>query len=69
MMTSAEPAPGEEPILIELAAAGHDVRSMADLRHSRIRYSEAVPILLDWLPLVADPKLKGVRGHDRHDIS
>jgi HEAT repeat protein len=58
-MSSAAPAPGEEPILVELAAAGFETRSLADLRHSGARYRGAIPVLLGWLERVADPKVKG----------
>ncbi len=58
-MSSAAPAPGEEPILAALEAVGFAVRSVADLRHSGARYREAIPVLVDWLPRVADPKVKG----------
>lgn len=57
-MSSAAPAPGEEPILTELAAAGFETRSLADLRHSSTRYRDAVPVLLRWLARVSDPKVK-----------
>lgn len=39
------PAPGEEPILVELAAVGFEVGSLADLRRSGVRYREAIPEL------------------------
>jgi HEAT repeat protein len=58
MMSSAAPAPGEEPILAELTSAGFKSRSLADLRHSGIRYRDAVPVLLDWLPKITDRKVK-----------
>ena len=58
MMSSAAPAPGEEPILAELTSAGFKSRSLADLRHSGIRYRDAVPVLLDWLPRITDRKVK-----------
>jgi HEAT repeat protein len=57
-MSSAAPAPGEEPILAELAAVGFSTRSLADLRHSGTRYRDAVPVLLRWLARVSDPKVK-----------
>jgi HEAT repeat protein len=57
-MSSAAPAPGEGPILAELAAAGFPARSLADLRHSGTRYRDAVPVLLRWLLRVSDPKVK-----------
>lgn len=57
-MSSAAPAPGEEPILVDLAAAGFSTRSLADLRRSGTRYRGAVPVLLRWLSQVTDPKVK-----------
>lgn len=51
------PAPGEEPILSELAGIGLSVRSLADLRHSGLRYREAVPVLLRWLGRVSDRRV------------
>lgn len=59
MSTSAAPAPGEEPILADLAEAGFPTRSLADLRHSGARYRAAIPVLLSWLPRVTDIKVKG----------
>jgi len=58
MSVSAAPAPGEEPILADLAAVGFETRSLADLRHSGVRYRDAVAVLLDWLPRVTDRKVK-----------
>lgn len=57
-MRPAEPAPGEEAVLADLGAAGYQVRSLADLRHSGVRYREAIPVLLAWLPQVADRRVK-----------
>jgi len=57
-MRSAAPAPGEEPILAELAAAGYEARSLADLRHSGLRYRDGVAVLLDWLQRVTDRRVK-----------
>lgn len=57
-MSSAAPAAGEEPILAELAAAGFASPSLADLRHSGLRYTDAIPILLRWLPQITDPIVK-----------
>jgi hypothetical protein len=58
-MSSAAPAPGEEQVLRELGAVGFASRSLADLRHSGVRYREAIPVLLDWLPRVTNVKAKG----------
>jgi HEAT repeat protein len=57
-MSSAPPAPGEDLILADLTAVGYPTRSLADLRHSGLRYREAVPVLLRWLVQVNDPKVK-----------
>lgn len=57
-MSSTEHLAGEEPILVELAAAGYAVRSLSDLRESGRRYRDAVPVLLRWLPRVSDPRVK-----------
>lgn len=57
-MNSAAPAPGEEPILTELAAAGVATRSLTELRQSGKRYRGAVPVLLRWLERASDPKVK-----------
>lgn len=42
-----------EKLLSELASVGYDVDSVSDLRTSGLRYREAVPILLYWLPRVS----------------
>lgn len=57
---SASGSGGEQltQLLEDLAAAGFRVDSLADLRESGRRYKAAVPVLLRWLPLVADKSLK-----------
>lgn len=56
-MTLGEPpAPEEGPILAELAEAGYDVRSLAELRHSGVRYRKAVPIMTAALSEITDQK-------------
>lgn len=57
-MRPAEPAPGEDAVLADLGAAGFQVRSLADLRHSGVRYREAIPVLLAWLRQVTDRRVK-----------
>jgi hypothetical protein len=57
-MRPAQAAPGEEPILAELASVGYPVGALADLRESNLRYRAAVPVLLNWLPRVTDSKVK-----------
>jgi HEAT repeat protein len=54
-----EPAPGEKPILVDLAAVGYEVISLASLRESGIKYKEAIPTLVDWLERASDSKVKG----------
>ena len=41
------------------AAPGCEVGSLADLRRSGVRYRDAIPVLVDWLGRVSDPKVKG----------
>lgn len=53
------PTSGEEPILDELSLVGFEVKSLADLRRSGVRYRDAIPVLLGWLPRLVDPKVKG----------
>ena len=56
-MTAAEPpAPGEGPILASLREVGYEVGSLAELRHSGLRYRKAIPILITALPHVAEKK-------------
>src|SRR5689334_23339196 len=67
-MSVATPSSGEEPILAELAAAGFEVRSLTDLRHSGVRYRRrrAVrPVPLCRLPAVGLWCLPSVRAR-RH---
>jgi HEAT repeat protein len=51
-----QPPVGEAAVLARLADLGYPSRSLADLRHSGVRYSDAVPILLDALQATTDPK-------------
>lgn len=55
-MASAEPAPGEGPVLASLAALGYETRSLADLRHSGTRYQDAIPVLVEALDGACDTK-------------
>jgi HEAT repeat protein len=48
----------EAPVLADLADAGYRFDSLADLRHSRVRYRTAVPVLLRWLPQVTNRDVK-----------
>ncbi|MDA8044905.1 MAG: HEAT repeat domain-containing protein [Actinomycetota bacterium] len=44
--------------MAELAAAGCQTRSLADLRHSGVRYRKVVPVLVDWLPRTTDRRVR-----------
>lgn len=56
-VTIAEPpAPEEGPILASLREVGYDVGSLAELRHSGVRYRKAIPVLVAALPQVAESK-------------
>lgn len=56
-MTAVEPpAPEEGPILASLQEAGYEVGSLAELRHSGVRYRKAIPILVAALPRVTEKK-------------
>jgi hypothetical protein len=46
------------PILSELTAVGLNYSSTEELRHSGERYEKAVPILINWLPLIKNQRLK-----------
>lgn len=59
MIGSAAPAPGEEPILLDLAEGGFRVGSLANLRWSGVRYRAVIPVLFDWLGRASDPKVTG----------
>lgn len=56
-MTAAEPpAPQEGPIVEKLVEAGYDVGSLAELRHSGVRYRKAVPIMTAALSEITEQK-------------
>ncbi len=58
---SAVPPPdtgSEALILADISAVGFDVESLADLRESGIRYRDAIPVLLRWLPEVREQQVK-----------
>lgn len=46
------------PLLAELAAAGFVVQSASELHQKRFNYESAVPILVKWLPLMSNPRVK-----------
>jgi len=56
-VTLAEPpAPEEGPILAKLNEAGYEVGSLAELRHSGVRYRKAVPIMTAALSETTETK-------------
>jgi hypothetical protein len=46
------------PVLAALSEIGFNVDSIGDLRRMRIKYERAVPVLLQWLPEITDPRVK-----------
>jgi HEAT repeat protein len=50
---------GEPELLRELAEVGYEFDSLADLRTSRLRYRDAIPVLLSGLERATDRKVKG----------
>jgi hypothetical protein len=50
------PAPAEGPILAELHELGYQVGSLAELRHSRVRYRDAIAVLVAALRVTTEPK-------------
>jgi hypothetical protein len=50
------PAPEEGPILRSLGEIGYDVGSLAELRHSGVRYRKAIPVLAAALPQVSETR-------------
>ena len=46
------------PLMAELAAAGFVVANVSELYQKRINYERAVPILVKWLPMMANPRVK-----------
>lgn len=50
--------PEQDPILIELAAVGHDSNSVWDLVNTKAAYPKAIPIMVKFLPLVRHPVLR-----------
>ncbi len=50
------PAPAEAPILERLRSVGFDVESLSDLRHSGVRYINAVPALVAALSADLEPR-------------
>lgn len=47
------------PVVADLAAAGFEVDAIADLFNRKMSYEAAVPVLLDWLPKIENPRVKG----------
>jgi hypothetical protein len=46
------------PVIEDLRAVGFEVATVQDLRRVGVPYSEAIPVLLRWLPRVEYPPLK-----------
>jgi HEAT repeat protein len=46
------------PLLAELAAAGFVVQSVSKLHQKRFNYESVVPLLVKWLPLMSNPRVK-----------
>lgn len=46
------------PVLAELEQAGYPVASVGELRQARVTYPGAVPVLVRWLPRIADRDVK-----------
>lgn len=55
-----EPEGEAREILAELAAVGISVSSLDELVNSRARYPEAIPILVRWLPVVQERRVRDV---------
>jgi HEAT repeat protein len=56
-LTVAElPAPQEGPIVAKLVEAGYDVGSLAELRHSGVRYLKAIPVMIAALSEVTEQR-------------
>jgi HEAT repeat protein len=47
-----------KPLREELAAAGFEVSSVAELYNSQMNYEKAIPLLLRWLPKIENPDIK-----------
>jgi HEAT repeat protein len=47
-----------EPVVQDLRNAGFDVENIDELRRSGIDYEAAIPLLLKWLPLIAESAVK-----------
>ncbi|TME54493.1 MAG: HEAT repeat domain-containing protein [Chloroflexi bacterium] len=47
-----------QPIVEDLRAQGYPVDTVADLLNKRMRYPDAIPTLLRWLPRIKDPAVK-----------
>ena len=47
-----------QPVVDELRAQGYPVDTVADLHNKHMRYPNAIPTLLRWLPRIEDPAVK-----------
>ena len=48
----------EKPIVMEFNKLGIDIVSLSQIINYDIEYKDAIPVLLDWLPLVKTPGVK-----------
>lgn len=55
---SRELAALEAPVVAELRRLGFKVDLISDLHNSRLNYQAAIPLLMSWLPRVADRRVK-----------
>lgn len=46
------------PVLRELVEAGFSISYIGELRHKRMNYKDAIPILMRWLPPIGDKHVK-----------
>jgi HEAT repeat protein len=46
------------PVLVDLGEAGFAVGRVSELYQKRMNYESAVPVLMRWLPVVSDPRVK-----------
>jgi hypothetical protein len=47
-----------QPVVDELRALGYRVDTVSELLNKRMRYPDAIPTLLSWLPRIKDPAMK-----------
>lgn len=54
MMSYSSALAEQKSILTDLAAVGIETPSLSELRSSGMRYRQAIPVLLRWLPMASD---------------